>query len=66
MTPSTSATLATFVSGFARSRTSPGPELGIVHDGLRQLLGAHDVRDGEPAPRAQRSEDLLDDAALPK
>src|SRR5207302_1292355 len=29
---------------------SAGPELGVIDDGLRELLRAHDVGDGEPAP----------------
>src|SRR5438034_1777067 len=43
---------------------SAGPELGIVDDGLRELFGAHDVGDREPAAGLEDAEQLADHGAL--
>src|SRR5437016_6241612 len=43
---------------------SAGPELGVVDDGLRELLRAHDVGDGEPTTELEDAEQLADHAAL--
>src|SRR5438309_7234833 len=43
---------------------SAGPELGVVDDGLRELLRTHDVGDREPAARLEDAEQLTDHGAL--
>jgi hypothetical protein len=45
---------------------SAGPQLRIVHNGLRKLLAAHDVRDGDPAAGLQNPEHLLNHSPLPE